>query len=76
MVFLIKHSGPIKLIDSISKSVTQQLEVSNLEVLLNDLYEQISKSHSSLSELQDDFIQLRDVRSLKKEVEILLGIDR
>lgn len=76
MVFLIRHAGPAKLIDSISKSITQQLSTSTLESLLTEIFLQIQKIHDSLSELQDDYIQLQDVRSLKKEVESVLGIDR
>jgi DNA replication initiation complex subunit (GINS family) len=76
VVFLIRHAGPVKLIDSISKSITQQLSTSTLESLLTEIFLQIQKIHDSLSELQDDYIQLQDVRSLKKEVETVLGIDR
>jgi hypothetical protein len=76
VVFLIRHAGPAKLIDSISKSITQQLSTSTLESLLTEIFLQIQKIHDSLSELQDDYIQLQDVRSLKKEVETVLGIDR
>lgn len=76
MVFLIRHAGPAKLIESISKSITQQLSTSNLESLITEIFSQVQKTHDSLSELQDDYIQLQDVRYLKKEVETLLGIDR
>lgn len=76
MVFLIRHAGPAKLIESISKSITQQISTSTLESLITEIFFQIQKTHDNLSELQDDYIQLQDVRSLKKEVETLLGIDR